>query len=111
MTSPDRAPGFAFLVRNSTAQDVQFSNAFGLLEQAIAAQAFPGCAIAITLGAEFVIHYHSDWAKAQLDCTFQLDNRSTRYWIIFGADQLIHQLTYLGMTAALFFRIVPGMTG
>jgi hypothetical protein len=63
--------------------------------------------IAIALGAEFVVHYHSDWAKAQLDRAFQLDNRTTRYWIIFGADQLVHQLTYLAMTAGLYYSLVP----
>ncbi|ERR1700761_252298 len=53
--------------------------------------------IALLAVAEFVIHYHTDWAKAQLDRHLKLDNTTTLYWAIFGGDQLIHQSTYLGM--------------
>ena len=42
-------------------------------------------AIAIAILGEFVIHYHADWTKAQLDKHLKLDNRSSLYWGIFGA--------------------------
>ena len=51
---------------------------------------------ALCLG-EFVIHYHSDWGKGQIDTRFGLSDQDWVYWVVFGADQFVHQLTYLGM--------------
>jgi hypothetical protein len=51
---------------------------------------------ALLLG-EFLIHYHTDWLKVQVDRALRLNDTNTLYWTIFGSDQLIHQLTYLGM--------------
>lgn len=56
--------------------------------------------IAVLLASEFVIHYHTDWAKARIDGALRLNDTSTLYWTIFGSDQLVHQLTYLGMVYA-----------
>jgi CubicO group peptidase (beta-lactamase class C family) len=56
LTLPNRESGFSFLVRNFVAQDDRFRNAFGILEQAIAARAFPACSLAVTLGGELVAH-------------------------------------------------------
>ncbi len=57
MTStPNRTAGFAFLVRNSAAQDDRFRAAFELLEKAIAARAFPACSLAVTMGGELIAH-------------------------------------------------------
>lgn len=53
--------------------------------------------------AEFVVHYHVDWMKAQIDARWNLSNESTIYWVIFGADQLIHQATYIGMIYAALY--------
>src|SRR5271170_2492719 len=53
--------------------------------------------IAALISGEFIIHYHTDWFKAQLDRRLKLDNTSTLHWAIFGADQLIHNTTYLAM--------------
>jgi hypothetical protein len=50
---------------------------------------------------EFLLHYHIDWTKAQIDHRLKPSHTSSLYWTIFGADQLAHQLTYLGMTYAL----------
>jgi hypothetical protein len=58
-------------------------------------------AIAIIVVAEFVIHYHTDWSKAHIDQTYQWGFSDQRYWILFGLDQLIHQLTYLAIVYAL----------
>jgi uncharacterized protein DUF3307 len=52
---------------------------------------------------EFVLHYHADWMKARVDGKLGLNHRHTLYWAIFGADQLIHQLTYVGMIYAILF--------
>jgi len=50
------AAGFSFLARNFAAQDDRFRSAFGILEEAIAAHAFPGCSVAVTLGGELMAH-------------------------------------------------------
>ena len=50
---------------------------------------------------EFLLHYHIDWLKAQIDRKFHPSHTTSLYWTIFGGDQLAHQLTYLGMTYAL----------
>ena len=60
--------------------------------------------IAPLLVAEWLIHYHTDWAKVQIDRALRLNDTNQLYWTIFGSDQLIHQLTYVGMTyTALHF--------
>ncbi len=55
-TLPNRESGFSFLARNFAAQDDRFRSAFGILENAIAARAFPGCSLAVTLRGELVAH-------------------------------------------------------
>jgi len=60
----------------------------------------PAVIAALCLG-EFVVHYHTDWGRAQIDTRFGLTEKDHSYWVIFGADQLIHQLTYLGMIYVL----------
>jgi CubicO group peptidase (beta-lactamase class C family) len=56
LTLPNRESGFSFLVRNLAAQDDRFRVAFGILEKAIAARAFPACSLAVTFGGELVAH-------------------------------------------------------
>ena len=57
MTATQNPPaGFSFLVRNSAAQDARFGTAFALLENAIAARAFPACSLAVTLRGELIAH-------------------------------------------------------
>ena len=53
--------------------------------------------IMLLLAAEFLIHYHIDWSKVWLDKRFNLSVDSHAYWIVFGLDQFVHQLTYIGM--------------
>jgi|SRR5690349_8075949 hypothetical protein len=48
---------------------------------------------------EFAVHYHVDWAKGQIDMRAGWTEKDQAYWMVFGADQLIHQLTYLGIVA------------
>jgi Protein of unknown function (DUF3307) len=59
--------------------------------------------VATVLIGEFLIHYHTDWLKSQIDKWLQLDNRSTLHWVIFGADQLIHNATYVAMIYVIEF--------
>jgi hypothetical protein len=45
--------------------------------------------------ADFVLHYHIDWAKQQLSRGKLMPHR--QFWILFGADQTLHYLTYVGI--------------
>jgi CubicO group peptidase (beta-lactamase class C family) len=56
LTLPNRESGFSFLMRNFVAQDDRFPSAFGILEKAIAARAFPACSLAVTFRGELVAH-------------------------------------------------------
>jgi CubicO group peptidase (beta-lactamase class C family) len=57
LTATQNPPaGFSFLVRNSAAQDARFRAAFALLDNAIAARAFPCCSLAVTLRGELIAH-------------------------------------------------------
>ena len=64
--------------------------------------ATPALLIAIPL-FEFALHYHIDWAKARIDTTAGWTVADQAYWMIFGLDQLLHQLTYLGFVAAFAY--------
>lgn len=47
---------------------------------------------------EFHIHYHIDWAKMNLNKYFGLEcNKHARFWDLVGIDQLLHNLTYIGI--------------
>ena len=57
MTATQNPPaGFSFLVRKAAAQDDHCRAAFALLENAIAARAFPACSLAVTLRGELIAH-------------------------------------------------------
>jgi hypothetical protein len=57
--------------------------------------------IAAILAVEFLVHYHVDWLKLYIDKRFRLGIKQSLYWAVFGADQLLHQLTYVGIIALL----------
>lgn len=42
-----------------------------------------------------IIHYHIDWAKMQLNSRLKLTPADSRFWVLLGLDQLLHQLTYV----------------
>jgi uncharacterized membrane protein HdeD (DUF308 family) len=44
---------------------------------------------------DFIVHYHIDWAKLNINQKYNLraDN-SNGFWILLGLDQLLHHLTY-----------------
>lgn len=48
-----------------------------------------------------VIHYHIDYAKMRL--SRHLTPSDKPYWMWFGFDQLLHNMTYLGLTYLLLF--------
>ncbi len=56
--------------------------------------------LAIVVG-EFIVHYHLDWTKEQILRRTHWAYPTARYWWVFGADQLMHQLTYVAIAALL----------
>lgn len=54
--------------------------------------------------AEGVLHYHQDWAKVQLGRWLAVAPGSRLHWLLFGGDQLGHQLFYVGLVA-----LIPGL--
>ncbi|MEJ0027107.1 MAG: DUF3307 domain-containing protein [Rhizomicrobium sp.] len=62
---------------------------------------------ALVLIVEFAIHYHCDWTKAFVDRVYRWGPADQRYWILFGTDQFVHQLTYLGIV----YVLIAGVAG
>lgn len=52
--------------------------------------------IVVLLIGEFLVHYHTDWLKARIDRS-RGGEQDHVFWMLFGMDQLIHQLTYIAM--------------
>ena len=50
--------------------------------------------------AEWVVHFHLDWAKARYSEARGLEPSQARFWGAFGVDQALHQLTYIVMVGA-----------
>lgn len=47
---------------------------------------------------EAVIHYHIDWAKVKINKRYGWKcDSSEKFWYLLGFDQLLHQLTYIGI--------------
>lgn len=55
------------------------------------------------LAAEFLIHYHVDWTKAQMVKRVASD-RDSSFWLIFGLDQFLHHATYVAIVFAMSSR-------
>lgn len=53
--------------------------------------------VGLVLAAEFVLHYHIDWFKETLNRRLGMTPAQARFWYATGADQMLHQLTYIGM--------------
>ena len=57
--------------------------------------------IAGIVASEFIVHYHVDWLKAAITRVRGLGYDDLLYWIVFGADQFLHQATYIVMLGVL----------
>jgi hypothetical protein len=75
-------------------------SAFSVPVFAILAPLSPTLAAGI-LVAEFVVHYHTDWAKEKAGMVLGLLPSRAGYWWAMGVDQLVHGLTYVAMVAVL----------
>ncbi|MCT2541104.1 DUF3307 domain-containing protein [Sedimentimonas flavescens] len=58
-----------------------------------------GKAIALAMLIEALVHYHIDWGKERLTALRLLTPSDSAYWYSLGADQLLHQLTYICIVA------------
>ena len=54
---------------------------------------------------DFLIHYHVDWAKMKLNAKLRLTPTDEKFWWLLGLDQLLHQLTYLGIVYYLYVLV------
>jgi hypothetical protein len=57
----------------------------------------PVAVLAAMLVAEAVFHYHLDWAKDNFTHARALGPGQSLFWIALGADQALHQLSYLAL--------------
>ena len=64
-------------------------------------------AIAVLLTGEFILHYHLDWGKEQINRHQGWSTSDTAFWWALGVDQLGHGLTYI-MLLWLAFSIIAG---
>lgn len=46
---------------------------------------------------DFLIHYHIDWAKVNLNSYYQLTPEKPQFWTLLGLDQYLHAMTYLAL--------------
>ena len=50
---------------------------------------------ALLMFFDFVTHYHIDWLKVNINRVYGWTSKQMAYWVLFGADQYLHMLTYL----------------
>jgi CubicO group peptidase (beta-lactamase class C family) len=116
LTLPNRDAGFSFLVRNFVAQDDRFRSAFGILEKAIAARAFPACSLAVTFGGELVAHrafgrFTYDPASSEVTTASIFDLASlTKVVATTAMAMILYERGLLDLEAALT-AIVPEFAG
>jgi hypothetical protein len=51
---------------------------------------------------DFIIHYHVDWAKININKRKNYTVETPQFWAWLGFDQLLHQLTYIFIIWAVF---------
>jgi hypothetical protein len=64
--------------------------------------------VIIVLQLAFVdafLHYHIDWAKMKIGRKYNYTPSDRAFWFWIGLDQLLHYLTYIGITAWVFLII------
>ncbi len=59
--------------------------------------------------AEWVVHFHLDWAKARYSVQRALNPTQALFWNAFGVDQALHQLTYIAMVWAFVRYGIGGL--
>lgn len=69
-----------------------------------------GFIVALVL-AEWLVHFHLDWAKARYSELRALKPTQARFWHAFGVDQALHQLTYIAMVWAWLLCAANSVSG
>ena len=59
------------------------------------------------MAAEFIVHFAIDHIKARISMGSAKGPTTASYWALHGADQLIHQLTYLAMAGLAIGWTMP----
>ena len=50
------------------------------------------------MAIEFIVHYHMDWAKVNINAWFGWGPQtSEKYWWLLGVDQYVHLMNYVWM--------------
>jgi serine-type D-Ala-D-Ala carboxypeptidase len=115
-TLPNRESGFSFLLRNFSAQDERFSSAFRILQNAIAAQAFPGCSLAVTFRGELAAfkalgRFTYDRASSEVTPANIFDLASlTKVVATTSMAMILYERGLLDLEAAVT-AIIPEFTG
>jgi hypothetical protein len=59
---------------------------------------YPGAALAAQiLVGEFIVHYHVDWTKEQVNKRMRLTAEDAAFWWTLGVDQFLHGATYIAI--------------
>lgn len=56
----------------------------------------------VMAGIDFVLHYHIDWAKININKKYNYTVQDKPFWAWLGADQMAHQLSYIGLAWVMF---------
>lgn len=51
---------------------------------------------------DFILHYHIDWAKIQINKKYNHTPKDAKFWFWLGADQMLHQYTYIILVGWVF---------
>ncbi len=51
---------------------------------------------------DFILHYHIDWLKININKKHNYTPQDKNFWVWLGADQLAHQITYLFLAWIVF---------
>jgi hypothetical protein len=57
--------------------------------------------IAPVVISEFLVHYHVDWIKARTERLRNWTASDNIFWTAYGADQFVHQVTYIAIVAVV----------
>lgn len=52
---------------------------------------------------DFIFHYHTDWAKININKKYNYGPADKEFWLWLGLDQLVHQFTYIFLVGWIFF--------
>lgn len=60
-------------------------------------------AVVLVLAADFILHYHIDWAKMNINRAKGWGPTThSQFWALTGADQFAHQLCYILLILAVY---------